>query len=196
MQNCGAPVVKVMDIDGAPIDIAVEYSNKKAAEDVASRMLDFDCRRIGYVAHDVERDLRAMKRRDAFMHTMMQYGRPCVGEVVVPEPSSVSAGRLGLARLLSAHPDLDAVYFSSNDMAIGGMFHCQATGARVPEQLAVVGYYGLGIGQAIPQPLATTLTPRTQIGAVAARCVLERLAGRAVPTNMEVAYEFVAGATM
>lgn len=40
--------------------------------------------------------------------------------------SSIEAGRDGLARLLDGSPGLDAVYFSNDDMAVGGLFHCRA----------------------------------------------------------------------
>ncbi len=51
-----------------------------------------------------------------------------------PGASSVENGRLGLERLLARTPDLDAVYFSNDDMALGGYFHCLARGISIPSE--------------------------------------------------------------
>ena len=200
MQQCGVPVVELMDIDGDPIDMAVGMSNRKAGGETARHLLSAGYRRIGYVGHNMERDLRANKRRSGFMATLKNAGVPCMGEVLIREPSSVQAGRHGLAELLAAHANLEAVYFSNDDMAIGGVFHCLAEGIQIPEELAIAGYNGLEIGQALPLPLCSVLTRRREIGETAARCVLERLidgavAGKIVARKIEVPFQLIAGST-
>jgi LacI family gluconate utilization system Gnt-I transcriptional repressor len=102
---------------------------------------------------------------------------------------------MGLAQLLATDPKMDAVYFSNDDMAIGGVFHCLGAGISLPGQLAIIGFNGLDIGQELPQPLTTILTRRREIGAIAGQCVLDRLAGLAVPATTDVEFEFIKGAT-
>jgi LacI family gluconate utilization system Gnt-I transcriptional repressor len=195
MEQCGVPVVEVMDLDGDPVDIAVGMSNKKAGIETAKHLLSAGYRRIGYVGHNMARDLRANKRRSGFLATLKKAGTACLGEVIIGEPSSVQAGRHGLAQLLAVHPKLDAVYFSNDDMAIGGVFHCLAEGIDIPKALAIVGYNGLEIGQALPSPLCSMLTRRREIGETAAGCILDRLAGREIAKKIEVPFELIAGAT-
>jgi LacI family gluconate utilization system Gnt-I transcriptional repressor len=195
MEQCGVPVVEVMDLDGDPVDIAVGMSNKKAGSETAKHLIAAGYRRIGFVGHNMERDLRANKRRAGFLATLKKAGIACPGEVIISEPSSVDAGRRGLARLLKAHPKLDAVYFSNDDMAIGGVFHCLAEGIKIPKALAIVGYNGLEIGQALPLPLCSVRTHRREIGERAARCILDRRAGLDVARKVEVPFELIAGAT-
>ena len=86
--------------------------------------------------------------------------------------SSVEAGRAGLARLIAKNADLDCVYFSNDDMAIGGYFHCMGAELDTPRDLALFGHNALAIGQAAPQALASIRTPRVEIGRVAARVAL------------------------
>jgi LacI family gluconate utilization system Gnt-I transcriptional repressor len=195
MEQCGVPVVEVMDLDGDPIDIAVGMSNRRAGGETAKHLIGAGYRRIGYVGHNLERDLRANKRRSGFLAALKKAGSACMGEVIVAEPSSVEAGRRGLAQLLQAHPKLDAVYFSNDDMAIGGVFHCLAEGIKIPKALAIIGYNGLEMGQALPLPLCSVLTHRREIGERAAACVLDRLAGRQTPRKVEIPFEFLPGAT-
>jgi LacI family gluconate utilization system Gnt-I transcriptional repressor len=195
MAQCGVPVVELMDLDGDPVDIAVGMSNKQAGIATARHLLAGGYRRIGYVGHNLERDLRAGKRRKGFLSALKKAGAPCVGEVIVGEPSSVPAGRSGMAQLVSTHSNLDAVYFSNDDMAIGGVFYCLAEGIEIPKTLAIAGYNGLEIGQALPMPLCSLLTRRREIGEIAATCILDRLAGIDVAKKIEVPFELIAGAT-
>lgn len=195
LKSCGVPVVELMDIEGTPIDIAIGMSHRRAGQDTAARLLAAGYRRIGYVGHDMERDLRAGKRRAGFLEGLTKAGCTLTGGVVAPGASSVVAGRVGLAKLLAAYPKIDAVYFSNDDMAIGGVFHCMSMGISVPKQLAIIGFNGLDIGQELPQPLTTMLTRRREIGAIAGQCVLDRLAGLTVQATTDVDFEFIQGAT-
>ena len=102
---------------------------------------------------------------------------PLADREILAGASSVENGRLGLERLLARTPDLDAVYFSNDDMALGGYFHCLARGISIPAELAIFGYNGLDIGRATPQPLSTIRTPRVATGQVAAQLVVDQCAG-------------------
>lgn len=195
LAHAGLTVVEVMDIDSDPIDIAVGMSHARAGRETAAFLLGRGYRRFGYVGHDLERDLRARRRREAFLATIRQAGASLAGEVIVPGPSSVPAGRTALAALRDAHGDIDAVYFSNDDMAIGGVFHCMAAGIAVPASLAIAGFNGLDMGQALPQPLTTVLTRRYEIGRCAGQAVLDRFDGLAVPAATDVGFELLPGAT-
>jgi LacI family gluconate utilization system Gnt-I transcriptional repressor len=103
----------------------------------------------------------------------------------------VENGRLGLERLLARTSDLDAVYFSNDDMALGGYFHCLAEGIAIPSKLAIFGYNGLDIGRATPQPLSTIRTPRVATGEIAAQLVVANAPAQAV----DLGFELIEGAT-
>ena len=105
--------------------------------------------------------------------------------------SSVEAGRVGLARLLERQRNLDAIYFSNDDLAIGGYFHCLEHGISVPGQLALFGYNGLEIARLTPQPLSTIRSPRVAMGEVGAKLLLA--GGQAQVADL--GFELIAGAT-
>jgi LacI family gluconate utilization system Gnt-I transcriptional repressor len=86
--------------------------------------------------------------------------------------SSVEGGRIGIARLLERRRDLDAIYFSNDDLAIGGYFHCLENGIAVPGDLALFGYNGLEIARLTPQPLSTIRTRRVAMGNLGAQMLL------------------------
>ncbi|CAN7256417.1 MULTISPECIES: LacI family DNA-binding transcriptional regulator [unclassified Variovorax] len=195
LREVRSPVVEVMDIDGEPIDMAVGFSNVAAGRDIGKFLADSGRRRIGYVGGNLERDLRAGKRLEGFVQALSERGIALQGRFTADQPSSLLLGRSGLAQLLARHPDLDAVYFSNDDMAVGGLMHCMAAGISVPDQLALAGFNGLEIGEAVPLRLTTIKSPRYRIGQLAADHILARLAGQTPPLREDIGLEFIAGQT-
>ena len=195
LRDARSPVVEVMDVDGEPIDMAVGFSNLRAGHDMGAHLVAGERRRIGYVGGNLSRDLRAAKRLQGFVRALGERGVALQGQFTANEPSSLLLGRAGLAQLLSQHPDLDAVYFSNDDMAVGGLMHCMAAGIRVPQQLALAGFNGLEIGEAVPQRLTTIRSPRYRIGQLAAEHILARLAGGTPARCEDIGCEFIPGQT-
>ena len=179
-------VVEVLDIDGVALDLAVGFSNHAAGRESANFMLQRGYRRIGYVGHDLNRDTRASKRFASFCETLGAASAPLADQQIHAGPSSVENGRAGLEQLLARSPDVDAVYFSNDDMALGGYFHCLSHGITVPDDLAILGYNGLDIGRATPQRLSTLLTPRVTIGQVAAQLVVDDAPSQVIDLGFEL----------
>ncbi len=118
-----------------------------------------------------------------------------IGGVTLSGSSSVISSRVALAKLLAGKAVIDAVYFSNDDMAIGDVFHCMAEGIVLPDQLAIAGFNGLDMGQALPQPLTTAVTHRFDIGFKAGLAVIARSDGSEVPSSTDVGFELLPGAT-
>jgi len=189
------PVVEVMDVDGEPIDMAVGLSHRAAGARMAAHFLAQGRRRLGYVGGDLGRDLRAAKRLQGFEQALQAQGLSLCARELAGGASSLRLGRGSLQRLLAAHPGLDGVYFSNDDMAMGGLMHCLHAGIAVPGQLALAGFNGLEIGEVAPQRLSTVGSPRYEIGQVAAQHLLQRLEGGQPPAVTDLGFEFIAGET-
>jgi LacI family gluconate utilization system Gnt-I transcriptional repressor len=192
MKGCGVRVVELLDIDGDGIDIVVGSSHRMAGRKSAEHLLARNYRRIGYVGHDITIDVRAGKRLEGFRAAMADNGLQIVDQELFPEGgSSVEAGRVGLARLLERQSKLDAIYFSNDDLAIGGYFHCLENGIAVPGQLALFGYNGLEIARLTPQPLSTIRSPRVAMGEMGAKLLLAGGPAEAI----DMGFELIPGAT-
>jgi LacI family gluconate utilization system Gnt-I transcriptional repressor len=192
LKGCGVRVVELLDIDGEGIDIVVGSSHRLAGRKSAEHLLARNYRRIGYVGHDIRVDLRAGKRLEGFRAVMGDNGMDFVDQEFHPSGgSSVEAGRIGLARLLKRRPDLDAIYFSNDDLALGGYFHCLENDIAVPSDLALFGYNGLEITRLTPQPLSTIRTPRIAMGKAGANLLLSG----GPSTVVDVGFELIMGAT-
>lgn len=182
LKDAGVPVVQIMDIDGHPVDACVGFSHSGAGHDMAVALFETGLRRFGYVGRNLDKDLRAAKRKQGFHSALRDHGLAFAGIidgsdllVDVTALSAVDCGRRLTADLLKRQPDLDCIYFSNDDLAFGGLCHCIAEGIDVPGDVALAGFNGLGLIEGFPGKIATSRTARKQIGEQAARTILETL---------------------
>jgi len=196
LRRAGVTIIEIMDSDGPPIDVSIGMSHRRAAKASAEYLLRRGYRRFGYVGHEGEhRDLRAHRRRASFLEAVSAAGADVLHEEIESGASSVPAGRAALARLLAKQPNIEAVYFSNDDMAIGGAHHCLANGISTPDDVALFGFNGLDIGQTMAKPLSTLLTYRYEIGALAGRAILARLNNEKTDLRADVGFKLIEGAT-
>lgn len=192
----GVPVVEIMDIDPAPIDMAVGLSQRAAGRAMAHYLLGRGYRRFAYVGHDISTDPRALSRLEGLEQGLGEADVTLAARVLLAGESSVPLGREGVSRLLDEHaPGGLAVCFSNDDMAVGGVFQALAAGLEVPRDIALAGFNGLGLGQSLPQPLTTIATHRGRIGDRAAAALLARLGGDGVARVQDVGFRLIPGAT-
>ena len=100
--------------------------------------------------------------------------------VTVPAPTTLKSGRGALARLLNEAPGLDAVFCSSDLLALGVLTEAQVSGMPVPGQLAVVGFGDLALAADVHPALTTVHIKGAAIGRQAAQFIVDRAEGRAV----------------
>jgi LacI family gluconate utilization system Gnt-I transcriptional repressor len=188
-------VAELMDIDATPIDIAVGLSHRRAGYDSGQYLLGRGYRRFGYVGHDWTLDRRARLRWEGLCAALREAGVTLADQAVFDGPSSAQVGRQMLAALLARTRDLDAVVFSNDDMAVGGVFHCFGCGIRPRQDLALFGFNGLDIGQALPMPLSTIRSNRFEIGATAVRTIMQSPQRPAERMVIDTGYEIIEGET-
>ena len=200
LRDAGLPVVEIMDVDVDPIDMCVGMSHHRAGAAMARHLIGCGYRRFAYIGHDIARDRRAIARLSGFREALQQQGQELADILTLDAPSSVALGREAMARLLrDADERPDIVYFSNDDMAVGGVFHCMSQNIRLPEQIAIAGFNGLDIGQALPVPLTTTGSHRVRIGQRAADAILQRLKpdedAHAAGSRIDVGFTLIKGGT-
>lgn len=186
LRASGTRLVEVYDTDGVGLDRMVGFSNRQAGAVAARHLIGRGYTRIGYVGHRIHLDIRAVKRFEGFEAALREAGLSVVAQEIGTGTSSVEAGREGLERLLAQGVDLDACYFSNDDMALGGYFHCLSHDIHIPSQLALFGHNGLDLARHAPQPLSSVRTPRAAMGEVAARMVLGQEKARLIDLGFEL----------
>ena len=178
----GIPVVETWDLTPNPIDMLVGFSHEKVGEAVARYLHTKGKRRVATLSAN---DQRAQRRMKAFSDTAVELDMVAPGETGVPgwllsAPTNVGMGRAGLRELLARHPDIDALFCSSDMVALGVLTEAQAMGIDVPGRLAVVGLGDLSFSRDLNPALTTVRIDGAHIGATAARFIVERSEEREV----------------
>ncbi len=175
--GAGIPVVETWDLTPTPIDMLVGFSHERVGKAVAQYLHAQGRRKFAMVTAD---DHRAGLRRKAFTETAKDLGIAEVHCCTVPAPTTLGSGRAGLSNLLAHHPDIDAVFCSSDMLALGVLTEAQSRRIAVPQQLAVFGFGDLGFAGDTDPALTTVRIDGTMIGRQAARFIVDRAEGREV----------------
>ena len=173
----GIPVVETWDLTPTPIDMLVGFSHRDVGRSVAQYLHAKGHRRLAAVTGD---DERAKRRFEAFQSAAQALGLPGVRLAVVPAPTTLKSGRTGLAELLHASGEIDAVFCSSDLLALGVLTEARVRGLAVPGQLAVVGFGDLEYAADLEPALTTVHINGAAIGRQAARFIVDRAEGREV----------------
>ncbi len=190
LSRAGIPVVEMMELGADPIDMVVGFSHFQGGFDITTHLLNRGYRRIGFVGTRMDRDLRAAKRLAGGKEALAGVGLQPVIVQNYPVRSSYALGGQALQEILSHHPDVDAVFFSNDDLAVGAVMECIRQGIPIPDRVAIVGFNGLEIGQYISPRLTTVLAPRVKIGETTAEKILSRILGEDEPEPVtDVGYE-------
>ncbi|GIF02438.1 LacI family DNA-binding transcriptional regulator [Paractinoplanes rishiriensis] len=88
-----------------------------------------------------------------------------------------ASGAAAMTALLDRHPDLDAVFAASDNMAAGALRVLREAGRSVPAEVAVVGFDNLGIAGRTTPPLTTVHQPIQALGREMTRLLLGLIAG-------------------
>ncbi|MDR3472146.1 MAG: LacI family DNA-binding transcriptional regulator [Devosia sp.] len=110
-------------------------------------------------------------------------------ELFFSEPFAAASVELGAAeaeRLLTAHPEITAIFATTDILAIGAMQTAHRLGIRIPDELSILGYDGV-MESAITFPALTTVRqPIHEMGELAARTLLTHIRQPDAPVQQVV----------
>lgn len=175
------PVVEAWEAGEPTIDSIVGFSHREAGRHVARYFLAQGLTRLATVVAAPHLDLRAGQRSAGFRDHLREAAGIDPVDIALPDRPSTEGGGEGLAQALEAEPKLEAVFFSNDMVAMGGLFECQRRGIAVPDQLRICGFGDLGFTASTVPPLSTIRPPRVEIGLRSAAMLLSRIRGEAEP---------------
>jgi DNA-binding LacI/PurR family transcriptional regulator len=91
---------------------------------------------------------------------------------------SPEEGRAEMGQLLNSGAKFTAVFAQSDMLALGAMTAILARGLRVPEDVSVMGYDDIPVASFLNPPLTTMRQPIRDLGALAARLLIDAITRR------------------
>ena len=174
LQNCGIPVVQIMDIDGDPIDAAVGISHRRAGRKMAQAILKSGYKNIGFMGTQMPLDHRARKRFEGFTQALAKNNVEIMDHEFYTGGSALAKGREMTKAILTRSPDIDFIYFSNDMIGAGGLLHLRENGIDIPRKIGLAGFNQIELLEGLPQRLATMDSCRFEIGQLAANIVTAR----------------------
>lgn len=179
------PIVEAGNLTDTPIDMVVGYSNFDAARTMTAALLDSGRTTIGYVGQDGRHYIDRVRDRHAgHCRALRDRGLGDRKRLQVEVELSFRGGAAGLAELLAREPALDAVFCTSDIIAIGVLFECQRRGLAVPGRIAITGMDDQEIASQCVPALTTIRMPRHEMGRRAAAMLCRRLSGETLESNV------------
>lgn len=196
LRRAGVPIVEIWELVADPIDMVVGFSNRAAGRAMTRALHEFGYRRIAFLGGLGPDDPRGSERLEGYREAQAALGgsaRQIAAEQPVPP---IELGARGLARLLDAFPDTDAVFCASDPIALGALMEARRRGLEVPRDLAVAGLGDFEYAGDSGLGLTTLSIPGHRIGQETARLILARKSGEvAGAARVDVGFELVRRAT-
>ena len=134
----------------------VDVDNRGAARQITAHLLRLGHRRIATIT-GAPIATAAVDRHDGYRDALEAFGVPIREELIFEGDFTEASGRLGMRSLLEHQPD--AVFAASDRMAAGALNEIRASGLRVPEDVALVGFDDIPLAAEMDPPLTTIRQP-------------------------------------
>ncbi|GAA3719446.1 LacI family DNA-binding transcriptional regulator [Streptomyces tremellae] len=159
----GVPVVLVGREHRSPRFSSIRVDGADGIRAAVGHLVARGHRRIGMLDHSGHPE--PSDRHAWFAAAAAPHG--VAADAVAGARQSVEGGEAALPRLLAAHPDVTAVLAFDDVIAVGALRAARRLGRRVPDDLAVVGFDGLRLGDLVEPALTTVALGIGRLGALA-----------------------------
>lgn len=156
-----------------PSDPAVSYvdvDNRSSSRDAVLHLLRLGRRRIGLVAGP-QTMISGYDRQQGYFDGLRSRGLQVNNDLVSEGDYTETGGYMAAQRLIPHKPD--AIFASSDAMALGALRALRDAGLRVPEDVAVVGFDDMPFSSRTEPPLTTIRQPVYRMGVTAVEILLD-----------------------
>ena len=158
---------------GPPVD-AVLSDNRAAVHDAIQHLVDLGHRRVGFVVGDVTASHYA-ERLAAYREALGNHGLPRRDDLVRTGMVSYEDGQRATEALVGLPEPPTAILCATDTLAIGALRGILASGRKVPDDVAVIGYGDTEISAYTTPPLTTVGQQKEVVGSTAVQVLLARI---------------------
>jgi LacI family transcriptional regulator len=162
------PVMLVGGMDGQTTLPSIGIDNVAIGRLATEHLLAGGGRTVGIVTGPLAW-WEAQQRQAGWRQTLRARGLAATDELVAVGDWTANSGEEALYRLLAQAPDLDSIFASNDQMALGVLHGAHRLGRRVPEDLSVIGVDNIAEASHFWPSLSTMSQPLRDAGALAVR---------------------------
>lgn len=166
---------KRMVVVGHPADDAgllrVDVENRAGSAAAVTHLIAHGRTRVGFVGATMEW-LFGVERLDGYRDGIAAAGGSVDERLIRLDHPSPAGGYRATTALLAERPD--AIYVSTDPMAVGAYSALADHGLKIPEDVAIVGFDGLPRGPRLEPRLTTVVQPVEEVGRAAVGMLVEQ----------------------
>lgn len=99
-------------------------------------------------------------------------------ELIVEEEFTIDGGMKSTEIILKSAKEIDAIFYSSDVMALGGMKYLLRNGYKIPKDISVLGYDNINISMFLEPELSTIAQPIYNMGEEACKLIVNIINGQ------------------
>lgn len=171
----------------------IDVDNVAGAQAAVSYLIRLGYKRIGMITGTMQ-NRSAIDRCEGYKQALRSRGIPIDEEIIVEGNFTEYSGYACLTRLLEK--SVDAVFVSSDGMAVGALRAARDAGKTVPSDIAIVSFDDLPTSGSTQPPLTTVRQSVRRTGAMAVETLLDILeSGQQPPRRISLPTELIVRAT-
>jgi LacI family transcriptional regulator len=163
----------------------IGIDNYGGAKTAVEYLLSLGRRNISLISGPLEW-LEARQRRQAWEDTLRAAGMTVADHHWSAGNWSSAGGEAAFAELIQKYPQMDAVFVSNDQMALGVLHYAYTQGIHVPNDLAVVGFDDMAEAAYFSPALTTVRQPLRELGILAVQTLLAQIEGDPMPFSGNV----------
>jgi LacI family transcriptional regulator len=196
-QRPRVPVIVIEREYGVPQVSTLLVDSEVGAYTATTHLAERGCERIAMITGPSfgagSATYGRVQRFEGYRRALAACGQTLDQELVVEGNFRYESGRDAMRRLLALRHPPDAVFSANDMMAVGAMSAIRDAGARVPDDIALVGFDNVPITALLQPALTTMAMPLSEFGETAARLLEQQLSlgGRHSPVHLAFSAELV-----
>lgn len=175
--KAGRPLVTIMPAPGIETHV-VSFDNRSCSRDAAAYLINRGHRNITYLAGPA-RSAISKERVIGFIEGLVAHDLEFRDSMTIRAGDTSADGYTAALKILRKKETCPTAIVCCNDLvAIGVYKAAYELGLRIPDDLSVVGFDGVEMGEVLGPPLTTLSIFPKKIGAKAAQLLVETIGGQ------------------
>ncbi len=174
-QNKKIPIVSLeRDLTSLGID-SVYFDGFTNAKKAVQHLIDSGCKKIGHIAGPQELYI-ARERIEGYEKCLTDNDHSySTKKLITYGDYTHKSGYIRMKELYEKNPDIDGVFCSNDQMAVGALKFLKKQGVAVPSQIKLIGYDDVFISSIVEPSLSTIHIQKNNAGKKAADVLFDRI---------------------
>ncbi len=160
------PPIVFLSMEPRPGLAVVAIDNRSGARQATRHLIEQGRRKIGIITGPLAW-WEARQRYAGWQDALQEAGMTPSPLLVVEGDWASISGEQGLQTLLAQEPGIDAIFASSDQIALGALGTAHRSGRKVPQDLAIVGFDNTPDSACFWPPLTTVFQQLIDVGRIA-----------------------------